>query len=156
MVRLRPRSILAESIHPKLVFWLSSLAVLAAFNIGLWIWIARFASARTPYAKAQLLLSGVYVAVCGFRTIYPRVDLERVCLWDTWLSAILLGRIAATLAELCFALQCALFVQRLSEIVGLPGLTVAAGAFLRVDLLAACRVAGEWPLVEVHRRGVTP
>lgn len=43
----------------------------------------------------------------------------RVCVWDTWLSGIFLGRTAATIAELCFALQCAFFVQRLSEITGM-------------------------------------
>ena len=47
----------------------------------------------------------MYVGVCGYRSLFPRVDLERRCLWDTWLSAILLGRTAATIAELCFALH---------------------------------------------------
>jgi len=31
------------------------------------------------------------------RSLFPRVDLERVCLWDTWLSAILLGRTSTCL-----------------------------------------------------------
>ena len=66
----------------------------------------------------------MYVGVCGFRSPFPRVDLERRCLWDTWLSAILLGRTAATMAEVCFALQCALFVQRLSEITGMRAVEV--------------------------------
>jgi hypothetical protein len=47
--------------------WLGSLAALAAFNVGLWIWIARSVSLHTPYAETQLQLSGVYVGVCGFR-----------------------------------------------------------------------------------------
>src|SRR5262245_59328763 len=84
----------------------------------------------------QLLLSGVYVAVCSYRSLFPRVDLERVCLWDTWLSTILLGRTAATVAELCFALQCSLFLQRLSEITGTPLLHAAALAFVPVVVLA--------------------
>src|SRR5262245_35866377 len=84
----------------------------------------------------QLLLSGVYVGVCGFRSLFPRVDVERVCLWDTWLSAILLGRTAATVAELCFALQCALFVHRLSELTSLPLLTAAAYLFVPLVVLA--------------------
>lgn len=91
----------------RLTIWLRSIAALAAFNVGLWIWIASSGALRTPYADTQLLLSAVYVGVCAFRSLYPRVDLERVCLWDAWLSAILLGRTAATIAELCFALQCA-------------------------------------------------
>ena len=43
----------------KLTLWLGSLAALAAVNVGLWIWMSRSASLRTPYAEAQLLLSGV-------------------------------------------------------------------------------------------------
>jgi hypothetical protein len=128
--------ILARPIDRKLTLWLGSLAALAAFNVGLWIWIARSASLRTPYAETQLLLSGVYVGVCGFRSLFPRVDLERRCLWDTWLSAILLGRTAATIAELCFALQCGLFVQRLSDVTRIPLLNAAAHAFVPLVVLA--------------------
>jgi hypothetical protein len=123
-------------INQKLRLWLVSLAALAAFNVGLWIWIARSAASGTPYSEAQLLLSGVYVGVCGFRSLFPRVDLERTCLWDTWLSTILIGRTAATIAEICFALQCGLFVHRLSEISGLPRLDSAAHLFLPLAIIA--------------------
>jgi hypothetical protein len=113
-----------------------SLLAVAAVNAVLWVTIARFPTLRTRYAETQLVLSGVYVGVCGFRSIFPRVDLERVCLWDTWLSAILLGRIAATVAEVCFALQCTLFVQRLSEIVRIPALNAAADMFMPLVIIA--------------------
>jgi hypothetical protein len=126
----------AKPVDRKLALWLVSLAALTTFNFALWIWIARFASPGTPYAETQLLLSGVYVGVCGFRSLFPRVDLERVCLWDTWLSAILLGRTAATVAEVCFALQCALFVQRLSDIAGMPMLDAGSRVFVPLVILA--------------------
>ena len=118
------------------MLWLGSLAALAALNAGLWIWIARSASPSTRYIETQLLLSGVYVGVCGFRSLFPRVDVERVCLWDTWLSAILIGRTAATIAELCFALQCALFMHRLSEMTGIPLIDAVAHAFVPLAILA--------------------
>src|SRR5688572_17969369 len=98
--------------------------------------MASTTSPHTPYTQAQLLLSAVYVGVCGFRSLFPRVDLERVCLWDSWLSAIMLGRTVATIAEMCFALQCGLFVQRLSELTDLPVLASAAQAFVPVALVA--------------------
>src|SRR5262249_22119675 len=79
---------------------------------------------------------GIYVGVCGFRSLFPRVDLERFCLWDTWLSAILIGRTAATIAELCFAVQCAVFVQRLSEIAGMPLLGATARVFVPLVVVA--------------------
>jgi len=135
-VSLQYGFISAWPLNRKLTLWLGSLAALTAFNVGLWVWIARSASPRTPYAEIQLLLSGVYVGVCGFRSLFPRVDLERLCLWDTWLSTIFLGRTAATIAELCFAVQCSVFVQRLSEIVGMPLLDVEARVFVPVAVLA--------------------
>lgn len=134
-VYLPPGIIVARPIDPKLRLWLGSLAALAAFNALLWIWVARSASSGA-YSETQLLLSGVYVSVCAFRSVFPRVDLERICLWDTWLSAILIGRTAATIAEICFALQCALFVHRLSDITGLPSLALVAHAFVPLAILA--------------------
>jgi hypothetical protein len=74
--------------------------------------------------------------VCGFRSLFPRVDLERVCVWDSWLSTILLGRTAATIAELCFALQCGLFVEQLSHITGRPLLGAGAAAFVPLVIIA--------------------
>jgi hypothetical protein len=135
-VHLRSRSTVAASLHPKVAIWLGSLTALAALNIAVWVSIARFPSLRTPYAETQLLLSGIYVGVCGFRSVFPRVDLERICLWDTWLSGILLGRTVATIAEVCFAVQCALFVRRLSQIVGIPALNAASDLFLPVVIVA--------------------
>ena len=90
----------------------------------------------TPYAQSQLLLSAVYVGVCGFRSLFPRVDLERICLWDSWLSTIILGRTAATIAELCFALQCGLFVQRLADLTGMPLLSAMSLTFVPLAVVA--------------------
>src|SRR5262245_4356784 len=135
-MRLRPGFILVRPFDPRLSLWLASLAALAALNVALWIWIARSVSVRTPYAETQLLLSGVYVGVCGFRSLFPRVDLERLCLWDTWLSAILLGRTVATIAELCFALQVGLFLQRVADIAGAPVLAAAGHAVLPLAIAA--------------------
>jgi hypothetical protein len=135
----------------RLVAWLVSLAGLAILNVGLWLWMASAASPRTPYAEAQLWLSGVYVGVCGFRSLFPRVDLERVCLWDTWLSAIVVGRTLATIAELCFALQCSLFVQRLADITGMPLLATAAHAFVPLAVIA--EIACWWAVLSLDHAG---
>jgi len=135
-VHLRRCFLPAARIDRKLTLWLGSLATLTAFNVALWIWIASSISHRTRYAEMQLLLSGVYVGVCGFRSLFPRVDLERICLWDTWLSTILIGRTVATIAELCFALQCGLFVQRLADITGMPLLHAGATACVPLVILA--------------------
>jgi hypothetical protein len=135
-VRLPSGFVVARPTDQRLVLWLGSLLALAALNVALWIWIARVAVPNTRYAQIQLLLSGVYVGVCGFRSLFPRVDLERVCLWDTWLSGIVIGRTAATLAELCFAMQCGLFVQRWADIAGMPLLHAGGQALVPLAILA--------------------
>ena len=132
----RSVDVLDRPLDPRTTAWLGSLAVLAALNVALWILIARSAPLGTAYGGTQLVLSGIYVGVCGFRSLFPRVDLERVCLWDNWLSTIFLGRTAATIAEVCFAVQCALFVQRLSAIGGLPLLDTASHVFVPLCIFA--------------------
>jgi hypothetical protein len=70
------------------------------------------------YQFKQLVLSGLFVAACAFRSLLPRVDLERMCLWDSPLSSVIVGRAVATVAELCFAWQCALLLFKLSALTG--------------------------------------
>jgi hypothetical protein len=45
------------------------------------------------------------VAGCAFRSIFPRADVQRICLYDNWLSVVLIGRAVATVAELAFMTQ---------------------------------------------------
>lgn len=68
----------------------------------------------------QLALAATYAAVCAFRSFLPRVDLERTVLVDHPLSAIGLGRSAATVAELAFTAQVALLLAGLAA-GGAPG-----------------------------------
>jgi hypothetical protein len=120
----------------RLRIWIRTLAIVAATNVVLWTLVAVVTAPHTRYVIAQLGLSAIYVSVCGFRSLYPRVDLERICLWDTWLSAITLGRTAATIAELCFAWQCALFVDRMSVMAGVPLLRTEAALFVPLAVIA--------------------
>jgi hypothetical protein len=61
-------------------------------------------------------LSAAYVFGCAFRSILPRADVQRICLFDTWLSSVLVGRSVATLAELCFAVQWAIVLRELAKV----------------------------------------
>ena len=110
--------------------WWRFLCTVSVANILLWmlaVWgLSRDANA---YQFKQLILSGLFAAACAFRSILPRVDLERLCLWDSSFSSVFLGRAIATIAELCFAWQCALLLFKLSHstgasIIGAIGLTV--------------------------------
>jgi hypothetical protein len=117
----------AVSADPRALAWWRALCVLAGANVCLWLaawW--HVAPDLHSYAALQVALSGVYVLVCAYRSVLPRVDLERLVLVDTPLSSIILGRTAATVAEICFALQLGLLVHQLGERAGLPGVQIAA------------------------------
>ena len=63
--------------------------------------------------ELMLLLCAAYVFGCAFRSLLPRADVQRICLFDTWLSSVMVGRSVATVAELCFAAQWAIVLQQL-------------------------------------------
>jgi hypothetical protein len=63
----------------------------------------------------MLFLSAVYVFGCAFRAVLPRADVQRICLFDTWLSSVALGRSVATVAEICFVIQWAIVMHHLAK-----------------------------------------
>jgi len=89
-------------------------------NLALWS-LSAFAVTRAQavfHAEAntashvQLLLSAMYVLGCAFRSMLPVHDIPRVVLVDSRLSSVMVGRSVATVAELCFAAQWALILNR--------------------------------------------
>jgi hypothetical protein len=91
--------------------WWFFLVAASAVNIVLWLKLRARFSASEPL----VLLSAVYVFGCAFRSILPRADVQRICLFDTWLSSVAVGRSVATVAELCFALQWAIVLYELGQ-----------------------------------------
>jgi hypothetical protein len=65
-----------------------------------------------------LLLSAVYVLGCAFRAIVPRADVQRIGLFDSWVSSVFVGRTVATVAEVCFVAQWALLLHRVASDAG--------------------------------------
>lgn len=112
----------------SMLSWWRTLCALALLNIGLWLTVLHLGPVGGAHAELQLALSGVYVLVCAYRSVLPRVDLERLVVVDTRLSSIFLGRAAATVAEICFALQLGLLVHQLGLHAGMPWVQTAAWA----------------------------
>ena len=108
--------------NPVALWWLFLVAV-SALNVVLWFKLVAV-SVRAPgnrrsglYAiEPLLLLSGSYVVGCAVRSILPRADVQRICLFDTWLSSVMLGRSIATVAELCFVIQWAIVLRELARL----------------------------------------
>lgn len=103
--------------------WWYLLRVIAAINILAWVfsaallWRRQTAIHLETYSscRLQLLLSAGYVFGCAFRSFVPVFDVPRLCLFDHWLSSVIVGRSVATFAELCFAAQWALLLHETSK-----------------------------------------
>lgn len=123
--------------------WHTALRAIAALNVVLWS-LSAVALVRERAAPAlqldaaglQLLLSGMYVAGCAFRSFLPVIDIPRLVLVDSRLSSVLVGRSVATLAELCFALQWALILRRAAFLSGSPFAQAASLAVVPLIVLA--------------------
>jgi len=90
--------------------WWRFLCFTAVLNIVFWLIAIWMRSDMQDFSYSQPILSGIYVLVCAFRSFYPRIDLERYCLFDTAISSVVFGRTCATIAEICFSIQCSLLI----------------------------------------------
>lgn len=118
LIRCQPVGNLSEGV---LVWW-SALCAVSLFNVCAWRFSAAALARRKAVAdpavytfqRRQLLLSAVYVFGCAFRSILPRADVQRIGLFDSWASSVLVGRSVATIAELCFVAQWALVLHKMA------------------------------------------
>jgi len=95
-----------------LAWWWGFLTLVSSANIASWFLLYRQfheQAAGAPRATSDvglmLPLCAAYVFGCAFRSFLPRADVQRICLFDTWLSSVVVGRSVATVAEVCFAVQ---------------------------------------------------
>jgi len=125
-------------IPDRLTFrWWQLICAVSVGNIVLWSLAARGLLWESDgYRSQQLALSGLFVAACAFRSFLPRVDLERMCFWDVPLSSVVVGRTVATIAELCFAWQCALLLFKLSALTGSSAIGAIGLAVLPIIVVA--------------------
>ena len=76
-------------------------------------------SLRTTRSKIYLQrlrrLAVVFVVVCAWRSVLPNIYLFRMVLWDTPLSSILVARLLATVAEVCWMAQLSLVLARVND-----------------------------------------
>jgi hypothetical protein len=86
----------------------------------------------------MLLLCAAYVFGCAFRSFLPRADVQRICLFDTWLSSVVVGRSVATVAEICFAAQWAIMLYQLGTMTGADTTLNAAWVIVPLILIAEC------------------
>lgn len=128
----------------ELLIWWALLGAVSVGNVVAWAALSlaqrRHAAARgmpvDAATRVQLVLAAGYVFGCAFRASLPLIDVPRLCLVDSALSTVLVGRSVATLAELCLATQCALALAALAEHAGSAVGRAAARAILPLIVLA--------------------
>lgn len=116
--------------------WWKFLCIIAVTNILIWALAIYLHSDMQSFSYAQPVLSGIYVMVCAFRSFYPRIDLERYCLFDTPISSVVIGRTSATIAEICFSIQCALLISDLGHVLDSTAIIYTSYAIVPVIVLA--------------------
>jgi hypothetical protein len=125
--------------------WWGMLVLVGSTNIALWFLLyLRFGerpadSLGTPSNLGlMLLLCAAYVFGCAFRSFLPRADVQRICLFDSWLSSVFIGRSVATVAELCFAAQWAIILSQLGATADADTTLNAALVILPLIIIAEC------------------
>jgi hypothetical protein len=126
-------------------WWWSLLTLVSAVNIAVWFVLYRWlleqptgGLASQSGIQLMLLLCAGYVFGCAFRSFLPRADVQRICLFDTWLSSVMVGRTVATVAEVCFAVQWAIILYQLGTMTGANTVTNIAWVIVPMILIAEC------------------
>jgi hypothetical protein len=129
--------------------WWGLLTIVSGFNIAVWFVLYRQLLAPpidslgrglggTPGIEVMLLLCAAYVFGCAFRSFLPRADVQRICLFDTWLSSVVVGRSVATVAEVCFVVQWSIILHQLGTMTGAQTAVTAAWVIVPLILIAEC------------------
>ena len=128
-----------------LALWWGLLTLVSGANIAVWFLLYRQLHEQrtgslgsTSGIELMLLLCAAYVFGCAFRSFLPRADVQRICLFDTWLSSVAVGRSVATVAEVCFAAQWAIILHQLGTMTGADTTLNAAWVIVPLILIAEC------------------
>ena len=140
--RARPSSLAWSN---PLAWWWGSLTMVSGVNIAIWFLLYREFH-RQPTGglgsalgiDLMLLFCAAYVFGCAFRSFLPRADVQRICLFDTWLSSVVVGRSVATVAEVCFAAQWTIILHQLGTMTGADTTLNVAWVIVPLILIAEC------------------
>jgi hypothetical protein len=125
--------------------WWALLSLVSAINIALWFQLYRQFQLQQAHGAdgasgtpLMLILCAAYVFGCAFRSFLPRADVQRICLFDTWLSSVFIGRSVATVAEVCFAAQWAIILHQLGGMAGADTTLNVAWIIVPMIVIAQC------------------
>ena len=140
-----------------LAWWWGFLTLVSAANIAVWFALYSALHSEAPVTLARsdvepmLLLCAAYVFGCAFRSVLPRADVQRICLFDTWLSSVVVGRSVATVAEVCFAAQWMIILSRLGAMAGAE--TTVNVAWVIVPLIVVAEICSWYAVLTTNYLG---
>jgi hypothetical protein len=121
------------------------LTLVSGMNIAVWFLLYRQLHEQPTGGLGSasgiglmLALCAAYVFGCAFRSFLPRADVQRICLFDTWLSSVVVGRSVATVAEMAFAAQWAVILYQLGTMTGADTTLNVAWVIVPLILIAEC------------------
>jgi hypothetical protein len=138
-------------------WWWAFLTVVSGANIASWFLLYHqfhdqlsggWGSTDTGI---MLLLCAAYVFGCAFRSFLPRADVQRICLFDTFLSSVLVGRSVATVAEICFVVQWAIILAKLGAMAGAD--TTLNAAYIIVPLILIAEICSWYAVLTTNYLG---
>ena len=126
-------------------FWWIFLLFISIVNIALWFFSFQYLRKKnknqilnSPLLRSIIWFSFLYVFICAFRSILPRADVQRICLFDTWFSSVLIGRTVATIAELSFMIQWTIVLYNLGQLTASQWVRKAALVIVPLIAIAEC------------------
>jgi hypothetical protein len=148
-----------------LAWWWGFLTLVSGVNIAVWFALYTALHGEAPVTvgsslgsslgrsdvEPMLLLCAAYVFGCAFRSVLPRADVQRICLFDTWLSSVFVGRSVATVAEVCFAAQWMIILSRLGAMAGAE--TTMNVAWVIVPLIVIAEVCSWYAVLTTNYLG---
>lgn len=130
--------------NPVSIWWVF-LSFFSVLNILFWfwtrlykyqnIWIRSILKFNQP---SLIWFSFFYVFVCAFRSFFPRADVQKIVIWDTWFSSIFVGRTLATIAELVFVAQWYIVIYYIAELTKDEFVKRTSKYFLLLIAIAEC------------------
>lgn len=130
--------------NPVARWWIFLVSV-STLNFILWFVTQAYLTpkiAKSTESQAQshtlIWLAFIYVAVCAFRSILPRADVQRIVLFDTFWSSVFVGRSVATVAELSFVAQWAIVLNLISKVLKCPLSLMISRIIVPLIFMAEC------------------
>jgi hypothetical protein len=125
--------------------WWGFMIVVSGLNVALWLSLYRQSRKNllarvgaTLRIELMTWLCAAYVFGCAFRSMLPRADVQRICLFDTWLSSAFVGRSVATVAEIRFVIQWVIILSQMATLTKSAAARGVSKVVVPLIVLAEC------------------